>query len=145
MYIFVCMFVSSYDFQFIWEEKQTPHNRNDIRVKFNKFTANVMTDKTNNEPVYNLTFDLYIIICLYRTSVCIAFFIDFILEINLFYLNYLFVLYLLYIDRSISWLYAKIIIEWYSYSTSIVRFYVYNISWHLTCERKLVYHHRFKN
>lgn len=57
---------------------------------------------------------------------------------------YFFFLYLLHFDRSIT-LYAKNIIEWYSYSTSIARLYVYIISWHLKSERKLVYHHPFKN
>lgn len=58
---------------------------------------------------------------------------------------FIFVLFLLHFDRSITLLYAKNIIEWYSYSTSIARLYVYIISWHLRSERKLVYHHRFKN
>lgn len=76
-------------------------------------------------------------------------YIDFILEIKyLFFFVFIylfFILYLLHFDRSITLLYAKNIIEWYSYSTSIARLYVYIISWHLKSERKLVYHHRFKN
>lgn len=94
------------------------------------------------------------LICIYNnfiyTCVCIVSLYRFysrnqIILFPFFFIWIFFALFLLHFDRSITLLYAKNIIEWYSYSTSIARLYVYIISWHLRSERKLVYHHRFKN
>lgn len=137
LYVYICMYVCLIVRISSWFENRK-RQTTEMIYEWN------LTSSPRMLWLIKQTMNLFIIrhlICIYNNLPIIYFYFLSILFSKsiifcVFNLNNFFALHLLYIDRSITWLYAKIFIEWYSYSTSIARFYVYNISWHLNMRKK---------